>query len=82
MKVMCAHCGSPNLDTDATCYDCGKSPVQAELKGALPDDFPGHAALAAADITTYAQLRKADDVTQIVGIGEATAKKIAEALGE
>lgn len=53
-----------------------------ELKGKLPEDFPGHSALAAAGITTYSQLRKAGDVTDVVGIGPATAEKIAEALGE
>lgn len=24
MKIMCPHCGSPNSDADAACYDCGK----------------------------------------------------------
>lgn len=30
MKIMCANCGSPNLDTDAACYDCGKPPLVVE----------------------------------------------------
>lgn len=50
------------------------------LKGKLPEDFPGHAALADAGINTYGQLAKVEDVTTIPGIGEATAAKIAEAL--
>jgi hypothetical protein len=53
-----------------------------ELKGKLPEDFHGRVALEAAGITTYAQLRKAGDLTEIPGIGPATAEKIAEALRE
>ena len=53
---------------------------KSELKGKLPEDFPGHAALLEAGIHTYAQLRKAGELTEIPGIGEATAAKIAEAL--
>jgi cell wall-associated NlpC family hydrolase len=49
-------------------------------RGKLPDDFPGAAALAEVGITTYAQLRKAGDVTEIKDIGPATAAKIKEAL--
>lgn len=52
------------------------------LRGKLPEDFPGHAALEAAGITTYTQLRNAGDVTEIDGIGPATAEKIGEALAE
>lgn len=51
------------------------------LRGKLPDDFPGLSALDAAGIHTYAQLRKAGDVTEVPGIDEVTAGKIAEALG-
>ena len=51
-------------------------------KGKLPDDFPGHTALSEAGINTYAQLRRAGDVTEIPGIGPATAEKIAAELGE
>lgn len=51
-------------------------------KGKLPEDFPGRAALEANGITTYAQLRKAGDVTSLIGIGPATAEKIDAALGE
>ncbi len=53
------------------------------LSGKLPDDFPGKAALDAADppIHTYKQLSKfADDYTAIPGIGPVTAEKIAETL--
>lgn len=46
----------------------------------LPDDFPGHAALTAAGITTYGELRDVEDLTDISGIGEATAEKIKVAL--
>ena len=60
----------------------GVAEVPEDLKGKLPEDFPGHAALAEAGINTYAQLRKAGDVTEVSGIGPATAKKITEALSE
>lgn len=52
----------------------------APKQGPLPEDFPGVTALQAAGISTYAQLRKAGDVTAVDGIGPATAEKIAEAL--
>lgn len=52
------------------------------LRGRLPEDFPGHAALAAAGVDTYGKLRKVSDLTEIEGIGPATAEKIQEALGE
>ena len=58
-----------------------ESDEPAELKGKLPEDFPGHAALAEAGINTYGQLRKVSDLTAIAGIGEATAAKILETLG-
>lgn len=84
MKVMCGHCGSPNLDTDAACYDCCRplgKPVDAHIKrGKLPEDFPGRAALEAAGVNTYAQARAVAELTDITGIGAATAKKILEAL--
>lgn len=51
-------------------------------QGPLPDDFPAKAKLEEHGIKTYAQLRKAGDVTELEGIGTATAAKIAEALGE
>lgn len=51
-------------------------------QGKLPENFPGHAALAEADINTYAQLRKAGDIKEVPGIGKATAAKIAEALND
>lgn len=47
--------------------------------GPLPDDFPGRDKLKAASINTYAQVRAAD-LTEIDGIGDATADKIADAL--
>ena len=46
----------------------------------LPADFPGHAALDAAGLTTLTQVREIEDLTSIAGIGEATAEKITEAL--
>ena len=64
----------------------GESPASetaepAPLKGKLPEDFPGHAALDAAGIHTYGQLRKAlADGVKIPGVGDATTAKIEEAL--
>jgi len=57
-----------------------KTVAVAPKQGKLPDDFPGVAALNAAGISTYAQLRNAGDVTHIEGIGPATAVRINEAL--
>lgn len=52
-------------------------------RGKLPEDFPGHAALEAEGITTYAKVRKRlDSLTEIPGIGEATAEKIKAAMNE
>ncbi len=51
-------------------------------QGPLPDDFPGRDKLEDAGIRTYAQLRDAGDVTELPGIGDATAKKIADAMTE
>lgn len=48
----------------------------------LPDDMPGHAALAAAGILTMADLLAVDDLTGIDGIGPATAHKIRARMTE
>lgn len=35
MKIMCPYCGSPNLNTEAACYNCSKplqAPKQSEPK--------------------------------------------------
>lgn len=82
-KIMCPHCASPNLDTDPECYDCGKSLGVEQLKGKLPDGFPGKAALVEAGYDTYAKTRKlheSGELTSVLGIGEATASSIEEAL--
>lgn len=53
------------------------------LRGKLPEDFPGLSPLEAADVTTYAGVRKhLDSLEEIEGIGPATAEKIQEAMGE
>jgi hypothetical protein len=60
-----------------------EQPVGPQLRGKLPEDFPGHAALEAEGITTYAKVRKRlADLTDIPGIGDATAEKISAAMGE
>ncbi len=49
-------------------------------KGPLPDDFPGLTALRDADLDTYGKVRAYGDVTDVPGIGAATAAKIKAAL--
>lgn len=51
-----------------------------EKKGKLPEDFPERELLERHNITTYAQLKKADLET-LEGIGPATAVRINEASG-
>lgn len=46
----------------------------------LPDDFPGRAALQRAGITRLSQAREHADLTEIDGIGDATAEQISERL--
>jgi hypothetical protein len=62
----------------------GDEKVVEELKGSLPDDFPGRQALADEGINTYNQLRHRRDSEEglkgIPGIGAATIVKIEEAL--
>lgn len=68
--------------------DANVSQAQAppkELKGPLPEDFPGRAALADADVNTYHQLRKrieAGTLTLIPHVGPALAAKIEARLSE
>lgn len=40
MKVMCEHCGSPNLDTDAVCYNCSKPPLDPKQAEPKPEAEP------------------------------------------
>ena len=47
-----------------------------EPKGHLPEDFPAVGKLHDAGINTYTQLSKVDNLTELEGIGPATAKKI------
>jgi hypothetical protein len=57
----------------------------SELKGKLPEDFPGRRELEAADppIHTYGQLRKAiKENVKVPGIGDAKQQQILERLGD
>lgn len=50
-------------------------------QGRLPEDFPSRAALATANINTFAQVRNLkDDYSEIAGIGPARASEIDAAL--
>lgn len=50
-------------------------------QGRLPEDFPSRAALAAADINTFAQVRNLKgDYSEIAGVGPARAAEIDAAL--
>jgi hypothetical protein len=53
---------------------------QPPAVGDLPDDFPGRAHLLDAGLGTIEAVRRHEDLTQISGIGPATADKIKEAL--
>src|SRR5262245_32172525 len=59
-------------DEAAEVADVTEKPKQ----GNLPADFPHLSLLHDADIRTFAQLRKAGDLTSIKGIGPAKAKEI------
>ena len=63
-----------DIDDDETSDEQPK-----RLRGKLPEDFPGYKALVDAGLDTYAKVRKAlDTLTEVKGIGEATADKIRE----
>lgn len=76
------------MDTKTAEVATDEVEVPPELKGKLPADIPGHAALDAAGIHTYSQLRKAVAkgtpetpwYTDVAGIADKTAEKIAEVL--
>ena len=46
----------------------------------LPADFPGLEALKGAEVLTFGRLKAVEDLTSVNGIGDATAKAVAEAL--
>jgi len=49
----------------------------SQLRGSLPDDFPGHKPLTEAGFNTYAKVRKQlDNLEDVDGIGKATADRI------
>lgn len=51
-----------------------------EPSGWLPEDFPFQQLLAEAAVYTYSDVREVKDLTEIKGIGPASAKKILAAL--
>lgn len=80
---------SPEMELEADTLEI--PPVEEvaeedELKGTLPEGFPARAALIEAGLNTYHRVRKQRDseegLTGVPGIGEPTAAKIVEALGE
>lgn len=58
-----------------------KKPTKRAVADALPEDFPGRSFLMNAGVTTLAAVRAMGDLTSITGIGDATARDIADALG-
>jgi hypothetical protein len=62
--------------------DDAETSAASSKRGKLPEDFPGRVALEEAGVTTYGQVRKVKDLTELPGIGDATAAKIEEALAE
>ncbi len=61
----------------------GEADDSSAKKGKLPEGFPGLAALSEAGVTSYGKLRTLKgDYTSIPGVGDATAAKIKEELGE
>lgn len=71
--------------TEATDDDDEPTDSTKKLRGKLPDGFPGKAALEEAGYGTYAKVRKLHEqgkLTEVPGIGEATAGHIGEALSE
>jgi hypothetical protein len=81
---------APGGAANLTAQDAGNAEGEAAgdedsastKRGKLPEDFPGRAALEEAGITSYGKLRAVKDLTELPGIGDATAKKIEEALNE
>lgn len=69
---------------DVEKYGLKKS--EPELKGKLPEGFPGLSALQTADMATYAKVRKElakeKPFEDVDGIGPATAEKIRAAMNE
>jgi hypothetical protein len=79
----------PSIAPGGPTEDPASEPAPSTLRGKLPDDFPHRAELEGADtpLTTYAQVRNAIKkdpqgwFTDIKGIGDKSAPKIAEAVG-
>lgn len=57
-------------------------PVVTGPKSDLPEDLPKRAVFIELGFETLDQIREAEDLTALPGIGEATADAIAEYLGE
>lgn len=80
---MAAKDSTPDASADAG----GETPTEPTptetQKGKLPEDFPGREKLEAAGITSYGKLRDYEgELTEIDGIGPATAEKIQAALDD
>lgn len=74
---------TPPTPTPPTEPEGDGEPVEPVDLETLPDDFPGVDKLREAGITTYATVAEhLDALTDIKGIGDATAEKIRAALAE
>lgn len=71
---------------DVEKYGLQKPAAAPTLKGRLPEGFPGLTALEAAELATYAKVRKElakeKPFEEVDGIGPATAEKIRAAMSE
>lgn len=68
-------------DFDPAIHERAEERSTKKLSGRLPEEFPGFDALQKADITTYAQVRKArKDGVKVEGIGDAIGAQIDQVL--
>ncbi len=73
---------SPETDADDAATDEADEEAAFDETTGFPDNFPRVSRLESAGVTTLADLREVDDLTELDGIGSAYAEEISEALEE